>query len=107
MPVYIDHAYLPFGRMKMCHMIADTLEELHQMALAIGMKIDWFQPTSFPHYDVCKKRRSKALELGAIEVTRKELALHMRRLRKRKESVEPEKHMASVEGSASSSQDDP
>lgn len=43
MTVYIDDAYLPYGRMKMCHMIADTEEELHQTALRIGMKRSWFQ----------------------------------------------------------------
>lgn len=32
MSVYIDKANLPFRKMIMCHMIADNLEELHQMA---------------------------------------------------------------------------
>jgi len=26
-----------------CHMYADTLEELHKMAIAIGLKRAWFQ----------------------------------------------------------------
>lgn len=82
MAVYIDRAFIPYKRMKMCHMVADTLEELHAMAEAIGMKLEWFQPMSFPHYDVCKIRRDKAIVLGAVEVDRRELALIMRRIRK-------------------------
>lgn len=81
MPVYIDNARIPYRRMLMSHMIADTPEELHAMAAAIGMKRSWFQPRSFPHYDVCVGRREDAMQRGAISVTRRELALHMRRLR--------------------------
>lgn len=33
-----------------CHMMADTLEELHAMAASIGMKRAWFQPLSSPHW---------------------------------------------------------
>ena len=38
MPVYIDNVNIPYGRMIMCHMMADTLEELHKMADTIGIK---------------------------------------------------------------------
>jgi hypothetical protein len=51
----------------MCHMFADTVEELHAMADAIGMKREWFQPESTPHYDVSLSRRVQAIRLGAIE----------------------------------------
>jgi hypothetical protein len=81
MAVYIDRAFIPFKRMVMCHMIADTLDELHAMAELIGMKRAWFQPKSFPHYDVCKMRRSIAIENGAIEVDRRELVRKMREIR--------------------------
>lgn len=81
MSVYVDKAENGFGRMKMCHMIADSLEELHEMAEKIGMKKEWFQPKSFPHYDVCKTRRKQAVELGAIEVTSRELVMVMRKFR--------------------------
>lgn len=49
-----------------CHMTADSLEELHNMAALIGMKRSWFQDTTVPHYDLVFSRRQKALELGAI-----------------------------------------
>lgn len=55
----------------MCHMVADTPIELHAMAQAIGMRREWFQPKSTPHYDVCLTRRAKAIDLGAIVVDRR------------------------------------
>lgn len=71
MSVYVDQERNRFGRMVMCHMWADTLPELHQMAASIGMDRAWFQPLSFPHYDVSLTRRAKALKLGAVEVDRR------------------------------------
>lgn len=73
MPVYVDDVFIPFGRMKMCHMIADTEEELHEMARKIGLRREWFQDTSRPHYDVSKTKRAEAVRHGAVEVSVKEL----------------------------------
>lgn len=70
--VYVDGERNGFGRMIMCHMFADRLADLHAMALAIGMRREWFQPLSFPHYDVSLSRRRVAVSLGAIEVDRRE-----------------------------------
>lgn len=81
MPVYVDFQRNALGRMKMCHMIADTLDELHAMALAIGMRREWFQETSFPHYDVSVSRRSEAVRRGAIELERRDFVLRMRTIR--------------------------
>lgn len=78
MAVYVDSERNRFGRMLMCHMFADTPDELHTMAEAIGMQRRWYQtpdgpkPASFPHYDVCLMRRARAVELGAIEVDRRQ-----------------------------------
>lgn len=81
MSVYLDTARNRLGRMIMCHMIADTLDELHAMAAAIGMKRDWFQPGSFPHYDVCLMRRGRAIAHGAQVLDRRSFAIAMRRIR--------------------------
>jgi hypothetical protein len=68
MSVYVDNQQNEFGRMKMCHMMADTLDELHAMANAIGLRREWFQPKSTPHYDVSQSKRRLAIERGAIEI---------------------------------------
>lgn len=81
MSVYVDHEQNQFRRMVMCHMFADTLPELHAMAEAIGMRRAWFQPFSFPHYDVARGRRAEAVRLGAVEVDRREGSAIRRRLR--------------------------
>jgi hypothetical protein len=81
--VYVDRERNGFGRMVMCHMWADTLAELHAMADAIGMKREWFQPLSFPHYDVSLSRRAVAVELGAVQVDRREGSLIRKRIYER------------------------
>lgn len=70
MPVYIDNMRASYGRMIMCHMVADSLAELLDMADKIGVDRKWFQPTSHPHFDICLAKRSAALKHGAIEVDR-------------------------------------
>lgn len=79
MTVYVDplmnHGWKLRGhRQKNCHMFSDNkdLTELHDMAYNIGMKRSWFQDKRVPHYDLTPKRREKALQLGAVELSRKE-----------------------------------
>ena len=82
MVVYVDNAQIPYGRMKMCHMVADTPDELHAMADRIGVKRKWYQwPTSAPHYDICLEKRKLAVENGAREVGRHELSKFLKWLR--------------------------
>jgi hypothetical protein len=56
--------------MQMCHMVADTTEELLSMAVKIGLAQRWLQKPGTPreHFDVCLSMRTKAVQLGAIEV---------------------------------------
>ena len=71
MPVYIDNMEALFGRMKMCHMGADSTEELLSMADRIGVQRKWIQypGTWKEHFDICLSKRAKAVALGAQEIT--------------------------------------
>ena len=83
MSVYVDKARNQFGRMVMCHMIADTLEELHAMADKIGMKRAWFQGNaSWPHYDLSLTKKAAAIANGAIELDRRPFHEVLKRLRR-------------------------
>lgn len=66
--VYVDDYRGQFRGMVMCHMVADSLDELHAFAERLGLRREWFQATSVPHYDLSLTRRKLALELGAVEV---------------------------------------
>jgi hypothetical protein len=71
--VYVDRVELGYGRMVMCHMIADTPDELHAMADRIGVARRWFQAppkASFWHYDIAKSKRALAVAAGAIDCDR-------------------------------------
>lgn len=80
MAVYVDDMHTTpmgqFGRMKMCHMIADNDDELHAMADRIGVKRKWHQKpgTHHSHYDIAMTKRALAVSAGAIEITMSELA---------------------------------
>lgn len=79
MAVYVDNMRAKFGRMIMCHMMADTLKELHEMADKIGIKRKWFQDhKKYPHYDISLGKRNIALANGAIEMKSTELLKLMR-----------------------------
>lgn len=81
MTVFVDDSRLRFGRLVMCHMIADSLEELNTMAKALYLKPEWFQPLSFPHYDICQSKREEALRRGACVISRRDLVELIRRTR--------------------------
>lgn len=70
--VYVDDMRASFGRMIMCHMIADSDEELHAMASRIGVAKRWHQAppkASHSHYDIALSKRALALALGARPIT--------------------------------------
>ncbi|WP_225548168.1 DUF4031 domain-containing protein [Chromobacterium violaceum] len=76
MAVYVDDMRATYGRMIMCHMLADTDDELHDMAARIGVARKWHQKPGTPHshYDVCLKKRDEAVKLGAIQTDRRGVA---------------------------------
>ena len=66
-----------------CHLFADTVDELHSFASAIGLKRAWFQAhRRLPHYDLTRNKRAQAVKAGAVELTLKEMAGKMRALRR-------------------------
>ena len=75
MSVYVDDMRASYGRMVMCHMMADTSEELLAMADRIGVAPKWLQKagTRHEHFDIALSKRALAVDAGAIEVTRKDL----------------------------------
>ena len=82
MSIYVD-VFLRYGKKKWCHMTADSLEELHDMADKIGLKKEWFQNKSQPHYDIVPSKRFLAVDNGAIEITVREAGKrHMEYLKK-------------------------
>lgn len=76
MAVYVDNFNAKFGRMIMCHMIADTTEELLEMVDKIGVQRKWIQDagTNREHFDICLSKKAKAIQHGAKEIGFRELA---------------------------------
>jgi len=75
MSVFVDGMKANHGRMVMCHMIADTHEELISMASKIGVDTKWIQSagTYREHFDICKSKRALAITVGAISISRQSL----------------------------------
>lgn len=92
MAVYVDSMRAPFGRMIMCHMTADTDEELHEMADRIGVSRRWWQapPAKDSHYDIALTKRALAVAAGAIEVTWRQTGLMCKRRRETGQFGPPE-----------------
>lgn len=74
MTVYVDDMEAPFGNMIMCHMIADTDEELRAMADKIGVAQRWHQGD---HFDIALSKKKLAIKFGAIEITQREAGCMM------------------------------
>lgn len=83
MTVYVDSMKASFGRMIMCHMLADSDDELHAMADQIGVARRWWQSpekTSGSHYDIALTKKALAVAAGAVEITMRQAgAMNMRR----------------------------
>ncbi|QIH07135.1 MULTISPECIES: DUF4031 domain-containing protein [unclassified Pseudomonas] len=84
MTVYVDDMNATFGRMKMCHMFADSTEELLAMADQIGVKPKWLQKpgTIREHFDICLSKRARAVEMGAAEISYPDDVAELMRKRK-------------------------
>lgn len=102
MTVYVDNARNPFGRMLMCHMVADDIADLFRIADLIGLSRRHFQNGSFPHFDLSLGYRLRAIGAGAVEVDRRGLVTVMRtyreRLNKDPEELERLRALVSLHG---------
>lgn len=82
MAVYVDREQIPWRGKLWCHLVADSLDELHTFAVALGLKRSWFQDrASYPHYDVTMSVRERALKLGALSVGKTEMLHSARKLK--------------------------
>lgn len=70
MSVYVDDVRIRWRGKHWSHLTADTETELHDFAASIGLKREWFQPSSTRpeahHYDVTDGKRDEAILAGAI-----------------------------------------
>ena len=76
MAVYVDEAKTPVAIngarvAKLCHLFADTPQELERMAGLLGLPLHWLHGD---HYDISCTLRRKAIALGAKTVTKREAA---------------------------------
>ena len=71
MSVYVDDAVTLWRGERWAHLMADTLDELHLFAAALGLPRRAFQnKTSGAHYDITAALRDEAIALGAIAISR-------------------------------------
>lgn len=77
MACYVDDVRHVYGRMVMCHLWGDTLDELLAMVDTIGVQRKWIQGhetlsfgrhkrASWVHFDIALTKKAKALKAGAI-----------------------------------------
>lgn len=91
--VYVDDMRANYGRLILCHMLADSDQELHEMADKIGVARKWWQSpekTYVSHYDVASGRRLKAIALGAIPITSRQAVALINRKKVTGEMGSPE-----------------
>ena len=82
MTVYVDEEGIRWRGREWCHLVADSLDELHAFAAKLGLRRSWFQSkTHYPHYDVTMAVRTRALALGAHNADRDQIVSCARLMR--------------------------
>ncbi|WGG50468.1 DUF4031 domain-containing protein [Rugamonas sp. DEMB1] len=88
MASYVDNVAIEWRGNTWCHLVADSLDELHNVARRLGLKKEWFQANaSYPHYDVTSQTRARALELGVLTGNRRQIIQCARALKNELASV--------------------
>ena len=63
------------------HLVSDSsLDELHEFAQQLGLRREWFQRRSIPHYDLTGEYYRLAIERGALLVSSREIVRRAVRL---------------------------
>lgn len=82
MAIYVDRAKVSFKGREWCHLMADTLEELHQFARQLDIDARLFHRTaSYPHYDITLEMRLMVIAHGAIDADRRTIIACGKRLK--------------------------
>lgn len=92
MTCYVDDVRHSFGRMVMCHLWADEIEELLEMVDCIGVQRKWIQGhpelsfgkhrrASWVHFDISLGKKELALRAGAVLTDKYGPSEHVSRLR--------------------------
>ena len=90
MTVYIDRLFKrspknpqarKFGYL-WCHLLADSIEELHDFAKELGLKKIYYQHKPLGHYDLTPNKQKLALKLGAQKISTREYLVRLRTSRK-------------------------
>ena len=76
MTIYVDELFIRglwrYGASS--HLLPDdprdpkSIQELHDFAVRIGLRRDWFQEGRWPHYDCARRIRGLAVKAGAVEI---------------------------------------
>ena len=77
MEILID---FPNSKNGYCHLVADSIDNLHFFAQSIGLKRCWFENKKGkkrPHYDVKGEMIQKAINAGAKQVSSKEIIIFL------------------------------
>lgn len=68
--VYVDDAFVERRGRFWCHLLADSVEELHEFAASVGLAPRAFHRSArIPHYDITDKQRLLMLAKGVEPVT--------------------------------------
>ena len=84
MPVYVDDAHLPWKGRRWSQLVAETAEELHAAAAALGIPREFAQDKGRTlHYDLTDEFRELAIERGIAQ------PIHWRELARRRRELSP------------------
>lgn len=80
--VYVDDAGIMKNGRFWCHLVADSVDELHAFAARLGIPERAFhRGARHPHYDIPDDMGRRALAQGAMAITTRDAVRISRRLR--------------------------